>query len=321
MIAAPTIAILEPVDSACLDALNDFGVVVEKLGAPRDRLLVELTTVDAIVVKSLTTVDREFLDAAPKLRCIGRAGTGVENIDLREAEARGIKVVTVPEGNSQSAAELTVLLILSLIRNFKPAIEAVARREWRREEFLGRELSQLAVGLIGIGNVGIRVARFVSGTGATLLGFDPNSQNQEEFGRVGGRLVDSIDELVASIDILSVHVRQTPATVGLVNASVFAASKQGMFLVNTARGSVVDSKALLDALNRKIVCAAAVDVLAPEPPFDRPSQWASYDNEILRHPRVLATPHLGGLTHEAQRRIGTLLAAQMRIVLNEGGIS
>ena len=310
------VTILEALHRDGVARMGRFARVEVRLGLDREATLRAVADSDVIVVRSTTRVDRGLFDAAPRLAVVARAGTGVENIDLEEAACRGIKVVTTPTGNTVSAAEFTIGQMLNLCRKIPAAQAAVGAGDFRRHLYEGRELGALSVGLVGLGNVGMAVARRLRPFGCRLVGWDPEPPLADEFARLGGELMPGYEALIPEVDILSFHVRLTPETRGMLNARALALAKDGLLVVNTARGAVVDPNALLEALSTGRVAAAALDVLDPEPPFDALPGEHDFTSPLLGHPRILNTPHMGASTEDAQRRIALDLAAQVEAALS-----
>jgi D-3-phosphoglycerate dehydrogenase / 2-oxoglutarate reductase len=307
----PRILVLEEIHNDGLTALEAKAKVDVRLGLDRQSQLNIVDGYDAIVVRSVVSVDRELLDRARTLKAIGRAGTGTENIDLVAAAEKDISVFTVPTGNSISAAEFTIALMFCLTRHLPQAFEMAAAGDFRRNLLEGREFSNLSVGLVGLGNVGMAVATRLAPFGSKIYGVDPEPRDRDGFAALGGITVDTFSDLLPLVDILSFHVRVTDQTVAMLNEEAFAAMKPGMFLVNTSRAHVIDDEALLNALDTGQVAAAALDVLDPEPPFDADPGDHNYSHPLSSHPRVLATPHMAASTTDAQYNIGIDLARQL----------
>lgn len=264
---------------------------------------------DAVIVRSQTRLTARAIQRAQRLKVIGRAGAGVDNVDLEAATARGILVMNTPGSNSVSVAEHTFGLMLALMRHLVAANDSVKRGEWERKLFLGRELRGKTLGLIGLGKVGQEVAKRAKAFGMTVIAHDPF---------IAERLAQDLDvrlvpleELLALSDIISLHASLTRATRGMINRETIARMKPGVILINTARGELVDEAALLGGLDSGRIAAAGLDVFAEEPPRNR---------RLLEHPRVLATPHVGASTIEAQELVGVEIALQVRDYLQSGVI-
>ncbi len=255
---------------------------------------------DALIVRSATKVDAELLEAAPSLSLVVRAGVGVDNIDLDAATRKGVVVQNVPEGNTRSAAEHTIAMMLALSRNIPEAHRSVKAGEWERGRFVGVELQGKTLGVIGFGKIGRHVAHMAAGLGLEILAHDPflAPHMAEE---LGIELVEELGDLASRCDFLTVHVPKTEGTSGLIGPDVLGRAKEGLRVINCARGGIVDEAALLEAIENGKVAGAALDVFEEEPPSDR---------ALVDHPAVVATPHLGASTREAQVNVA-LSAAQL----------
>ena len=218
---------------------------------------------------------------------------------------------TVPTGPSISAAEFTVMQILMMCRHAHRAREMLAGGDFRRHLLEGRELSGLTVGLIGLGNVGGAVAVRLAPFGCRLIGFDPAPKDAEAMARLGLERADALDKVFAAADIVSLHVRLEPSTRHLVNRDMLALMKPSAIVINTARAGIIDQAALIEALDSGRLAGAALDVIAPEPPFDLAPEAHHYDHPLLRHERVSVTPHMAGSTTDAQIRTAVDLARQL----------
>jgi D-3-phosphoglycerate dehydrogenase / 2-oxoglutarate reductase len=312
----PKILVLESIHQDGIEAMKVFADVDIACGLDRIAQLRTVVGYDAVVVRSVIQVDQEFLECGTCLKVVGRAGTGTENIDMESAGGRGIKVLTVPTGNSQSAAEFTVALILALTRKLPLALSMVDAADYRRDLLEGRELTTQTVGLVGLGNVGSGVARRLSGFGCRIIGWDPAPLKAEEFIECGGELTESYEELLKNVDILSFHVRLSTDTTHMLDEQTLKLIKPGLFLINTARARVIDDKAVLAALDDGRIAGVAVDVLEPEPPFDDVPVARDFQHDFLAHPNVIVTPHMAASTEQAQKNIGNSLAAQIETCLD-----
>ncbi len=259
---------------------------------------------DALIVRSQTRVCREVLRRAARLRLIARAGSGVDNIDVAEAERRGILVLNTPGANAIAVAEHTVGLMLALARHIPLADASVRAGEWRRSEFEGVELYGKVLGIIGLGCVGVEVARRALALGMTVIAADPFVAPERALA-LGVPLVP-LETLLARADFISIHVPANASTHHLVGRRELALVKPGCRIVNCARGEVLDEDALLDALEEGKVAGAALDVFGTEPPTNE---------RLLRNRRVILTPHIGGSTAEARSRVGLEVARQVLRVL------
>jgi len=311
----PIITIFEEIHSSGIEYLSEFADIRLAYGINRSHCLKLSSESDAIVVKSVVRVDKELLDNSPSLQVIGRAGTGVDNIDTIEAKKRNMRVLTVPTGNSVSAAEFTLLQMLLLCRRLPEVTNSINENDFRRHLLEGRELKNMTVGLVGLGNVGILVSERLKAFGCTILGFDPYSKNKDDFISHGGTYVASFEQLLPKVDILSFHARLTPDNHHMMGREQFQKVKNGLLLINCARASLVDQNALLESINNEKVAMASLDVLDPEPPFDLNPREHNYQHQLLNHPKIVITPHIGASTIEAQKRISLNLGEQLKKVL------
>ncbi|MGQ0764755.1 MAG: hydroxyacid dehydrogenase [Gemmatimonadota bacterium] len=287
-----------------------FELVV-KPGLAGDALADAIAGADAILVRSSTRITRESLSRADRLKAIGRAGVGVDTIDVEAATERGIPVLTAPGGNTVSAAELTFALLLAVARRLPAADQSMRRGEWDRKSFTGIELNRKTLGLIGAGRIGGEVARRARAFGMHVVVFDPylTPERARELDVQTG----TFDDVVSRADVLSVHVPLTEATAGLVGSAQLARMKEGAILLNVARGGVVDERALLDTLKRGHLAGAALDVFEQEPlPADHPFRSL---------PNVVLTPHLGASTAEAQVNVALEIADAVCKALVNGDVA
>jgi len=267
----------------------------------------ELADADALIVRSAVQADAKLLASAPKLRIIGRAGVGVDNIDAEEATRRGIVVMNTPGANAVAVAELTLGLMISMCRAIPRANATMHAGKWEKKSLQGSELRGKTLGIVGCGRIGLEVARRAKAFGMTLLGYDPFIA--PVIARENGITLVPIDEIFSSSDFLSLHVGLTPQTEGLINKHSLAIMKKGIRIVNCARGELIVDEALAEAIKSGHVAGAALDVFRKEPLKDSP--YFELDN-------VLLSPHIAGSTDEAQEAIGIQLANQVRDYLKLG---
>ncbi len=298
-------------DSLPADVLKQWSTesmeVLNRSGISADDLKKEIAEVDALVVRSRTKVTEDLLKAGSRLKVVGRAGAGVDNIDLKAATRLGVIVMNTPGGNTIAATEHTIGLMLAALRNIPQAHHAMKQHNWDRKSFIGRELYEKTIGIIGLGKIGREVARRLSAFQVTLLGYDP-FLTPELADRLGVRLV-TLDELFQQSDIITLHTPKIPETMNLVNKERLDQCKDGVVIVNCARGGLVNEADLLEALNSGKVGAAAFDVFESEPP----ENW-----ELVDHPRVIATPHLGASTREAQEKVARQILEQIAYFFETG---
>ncbi|MEE9608119.1 MAG: phosphoglycerate dehydrogenase [Myxococcota bacterium] len=275
--------------------------------APGD-LAEAIADAEALVIRSGTKVTADVIAAAPKLRAIGRAGIGVDNVDVPAATARGIVVMNTPGGNNITTAEHAVALLISLARHVPQANASVKQGRWEKQRFMGMELYNRTLGLLGLGNIGRIVASRARGFGMKVIAHDPFI-SQETAAKLEVELVP-FDELLARSDAISVHVPRTKETIGLLGREAFEKVRPGVLVVNAARGEIVDEVALAEALDDGRVGGAALDVFSEEPPRK--------DNPLLQRDDVICTPHLGASTEQAQVNVSIEVAEQVRDYLLSG---
>jgi D-3-phosphoglycerate dehydrogenase len=297
---------IAPEALAVFERYDDIEAVATET-LPPDRLMEEIADCDGVVVRSPTKVTAEVIAAAGKLRFIGRAGVGVDNIDLEAATARGIVVMNSPGGNTVSTAEHTIALILALVRRVPQAHRSVTGGAWDRKAFRGTELSGKTLGVVGLGRVGREVVRRMRAFDMRVLGADPYVDGDTAAG-LGAERVD-LETLLRESDVVTVHVPLSRETAGLIGPREMAMMRDGAFLVNCARGGLVSEAALVEALDSGKLAGAAVDVFEKEPPGDHP---------LFRHPRCVFTPHVGAATAEAQVRVAVEAAECVAVALTTG---
>lgn len=301
----PVVLIAEQLSPATVEALGPDFEIRHCNGTDPDELLAAITDVDAVLVRSATTVDAEVLEAAKALKVVARAGVGLDNIDVGRATQAGVMVVNAPTSNIVSAAELAVGLLLAAARNIAPASASLRSGEWKRSRFAGIELFEKTLGIVGFGKIGVLVAQRLSAFGMHVIAYDPFVQPGRA-AQLGVRLVP-LDELMAEADFISVHLPKTPETTGLIGAEQLGRCKATTVIVNAARGGIVDEGALYHALKEGRIAAAGLDVFAVEPCTDSP---------LFELDNVVATPHLGASTEEAQEKAGISVANSVRLALS-----
>jgi len=293
----PVVLIAEELSPATIAVLGDQFEIRHCDGANRAELLPALASANAVLVRSATKMDAEAIAAAPNLKVIARAGVGLDNVEIPAATAAGVLVVNAPTSNIVSAAELAVSLLLAVARNVVPANLALKNGQWKRSQFGGVELQDKTVGIIGMGKIGMLVAQRLAGFDMKFVAYDPYVNSAPS---VGPEIkMVSLDELLAESDFVTIHIPKTAETKGLIDSAALAKMKPTAFVINAARGGVLDEAALFDALNAGTIAGAGLDVYATEPCTDSP--LFALDN-------VVATPHLGASTEEAQEKAGVAVA-------------
>ena len=295
------------------EKLADAGVELLKrefdvdvlLGLSPEELLERIGNYDGLIVRSATKVTAEVIEAGRNLKAIGRAGIGVDNIDIEAATKRGILVANAPESNTVAAAEHTLGMMLAVARRIPAADASLRRGEWKRSAFKGVEVSEKTLGLIGLGHVGSIVARGALGMGMRVLAYDPYV-SEERMRDMNVERAESVGEVLERSDFVSLHVPRTPQTTGMIDEEALERMKPTAYLINVARGGIVDETALYNALKEGGIAGAALDVFAEEPVTDSP---------LFTLPNVVVTPHLGASTAEAQDRAGVTAAEQVSVAL------
>ncbi len=296
------VLIREPIAESGLELLRSrFDVVVD----PESELASIIGDFDAIVVRSGTMLDAALIERAGKLKVIGRAGVGVDNVDVDAATRRGIVVANAPEATVVSAAEHTIALLLAVARNVPQAHAALTAGTWERARFAGIELSGKTLGVLGLGRIGWQVARRALGLGMRVVAYDPYV-TLERFRELGVESAQTLEEVYAKSDVISLHLPLNEQTRGVLGATAFARMRDGVRIVNAARGGLIDEDALVEALRSGKVAGAALDVFESEP----------YSGPLLELDQVVVTPHLAGSTTEAQDRAGLIIAEQVAAALD-----
>lgn len=293
----PKVLIAEPIADAGIESLTASCDVIDAVGKSREEVMTLVGDVAAIIVRSATLVDREMIEAAPELTVVGRAGIGVDNIDVDAATAHGVMVVNAPHANTVSAAEHTMALLLAQARRVPEADRSLREGRWERKKFRGIELHDKTLGILGLGKIGTLVAQRASSFGMRIVAYDPYV-SPERAKRVGVEML-SLDELFDVSDMITIHLPKTPQTANLINSESIAKMKEGVRIVNVARGGIVDEADLAEAVRSGAVGGAAVDVFDTEPTSDSP---------LFDVPRITVTPHLGASTTEAQDKAGVAVA-------------
>ena len=301
------VLVADPIAEAGINRLREHAEVDVELKQSPAALVGRIADYDALIVRSETRVDARVIDAGSRLKVIGRAGAGVDNIDVDAATRAGVLVVNAPSGNTIAAAEHTMAMMLALARHIPQADQAVKAGRWERSRFLGTELRDKVLGVVGLGSIGREVAHRAQAFGMRVIASDP-MLSEERASQLNVKLVP-FEELMAEADLVTLHVPLTRETHHLIDARVLARAKQGLRLINVARGGIVDESALRDALRDGQVAGAALDVFEQEPPGENP---------LLSLPQVVTTPHLGASTEEAQISVALEISDQVIAVLDGG---
>lgn len=302
----PKVLVSDPVDQAGIDILSQVAQVDVQTKLTPEELIRVIPEYDALMIRSGTQVTKEVIEAGTQLKIIGRAGVGVDNVDVPEATRKGIVVVNSPEGNTIAAAEHTLAMMLAMSRYIAEANQSVKGGKWDRKSFMGVEVYKKTLGVVGLGKIGAHVANVARAMGMKLLAYDPFISH-ERAEQLGCRLVE-LDILLQEADYITLHLPKTPETTNLINADSIAKMKPTVRIVNCARGGIVDERAISEALKQGKIAGAALDVFSKEP---------LEEDSVLRQlgKELLLTPHLGASTEEAQINVAIDVAEQIRDVL------
>ena len=303
------ILITDKTENEVIQKLKDAGHDVTFNEMDANTLLKEIPNYDALMVRSRTKVVKEVVEAGAKgkLKVIGRAGIGVDNIDIQTAAKHKIKVVNAPTGATASVAELALLHMLALARQLPKADCTTKKGEWMKKQLKGKELSGKTLGLVGTGNIGKLLAKYAKAFDMQVIGYDPFI-DEKAMKKDGIKKIDELSKLLEKADFISLHIPHTSETHYIINENMLAKMKPSAYLINCARGGVVDEKALYDAIKNGKIAGAAMDVFEQEPP--------SKDNPLFTLDNVVVSPHIGANTKEGQLRAGVITAEQMTKVLD-----
>jgi D-3-phosphoglycerate dehydrogenase len=310
------IIVTDKMASNGIDYLKSKGFEVDTpFGISKEELCEIIGNYDAIIVRSATKVKGDVLKNAVNLKVAGRAGNGVDNIDVEECTRRGITVVNTPEGNTMAAAEMSVALIFAVFRNVAQAYHAAKNKDFRRNKFVGEELDGKTAGIIGLGKIGSIVAQKLKGVGMNVIGYDPYISD-ERINQLGIIRKENLDDLLKEADLITIHIPKTPESKNIIGERELALCKKGVRIVNVARGGMIDEKALYNAIVSGHVAGAALDVQEVEPNFNKAPEEQDYWNPLLDLDQVIMTPHLGASTKEANLNCSLGVAKQVEAVLN-----
>jgi D-3-phosphoglycerate dehydrogenase len=305
-VAKPIVLIAEELSPATVEALGPDFDVRNIDGTDRPALLSALAEASAILIRSATHVDAEAIAAAPKLKVVARAGVGLDNVDIKAATEAGVMVVNAPTSNIVSAAELTIGHLLSVARHIPAANASLANGEWKRSKYTGAELFEKTVGIIGLGRIGALITTRLQAFGMNVVAYDPYV-TVARAQQMGVQLL-SLDELLETADFITIHMPKTPETTGMIGTAQLAKMKNTAYIVNVARGGLIDEDALADALANNVIAGAGLDVFVSEP--------VSPDSKLLGLANIVVTPHLGASTDEAQEKAGVSVARSVRLALD-----
>ena len=301
------VLVSDPLADEGLEILRRECTVDVKTGLKEDELVSIIGDYDALLVRSGTEVTSRVIEAGKNLRFIGRAGAGVDNIDMDAATRKGIIVANAPEGNTLAATEHTMAMMLSLARSIPQANASLKQKEWKRSRFMGVELNEKTLGIVGLGRIGREVAKRAQAMGMHIVGYDPFI-SKDRAAQMGVEAL-SLEDLFKVSDFITVHTPLIKETRHIINARTIATMKDGVRIINCARGGIIDEKALYEGIRSGKVAGAALDVFEEEPPLNSP---------LLGLDQVITTPHLGASTVEAQQNVAISIARQCLSVLKGG---
>jgi len=286
------IVVSDNMEKEAVEMLKELGEVVYR----PENLEGALKDADVLVVRSATKVTRELIEKGEKLKAVGRAGVGIDNIDVKACEEKGIKVINTPGASSNAVAEIVLGVTISMLRNVQKAYLQMKKGEWRKKELVGKEISGKVLGIVGFGRIGHLIAEKADALGMKVIAYDPRKKESDfvEF--------FSLDELYGKSDVITLHTILVPETKNMINSESISKMKEGAYIVNFARGELIDEDALYEACKKGKIAGAALDVYQSEP----------YKGKLLELDNVYFTPHIGGSTKEAQFRIGEELVEKLK---------
>ena len=306
------VLITDPIDQTGIDILSQVAQVDQRIGISNSELASIIKDYDALMIRSGTQVTEEIINSSNKLRIIGRAGVGVDNVDVKAATQKGVLVVNSPGGNTIAAAEHTIAMMLTLSRHIPIANMSTFLGKWERKKFVGNELYKKKLGVVGLGKIGAHVAKVANALGMEVYGYDP-FVSTERAQQIQVKLSE-LEDLFQQSDYVTLHLPRTPETENLVNMEVLKSMKSSAKLINCARGGLIDEEALAEALNKSLIAGAAIDVFSKEP--------LESNSPLLKvEKNLILTPHLGASTEEAQENVAIQVAEQMSNYLSNGAIT
>jgi D-3-phosphoglycerate dehydrogenase len=303
----PKVLVCDPIPQDGVIILKRGGFLVEEnFTLTPEELERRITEFDAVIVRGRTKITSKILRAGTNLKVVARSGVGLDNIDLETAKSKSIRIISTPAAPTTSVAELTIALMLALLRRISFADNAMKQGRWPKSELIGAEVKSKTIGIVGVaGRIGLEVARIlIQGFGAKTIGYDVIDVT-EKAPQVGFRAVSQLSELLQQADIVSIHVPYLASTHHLIDQNAFAIMKRGAFIINTSRGDIVDGAAMLASLKSGYLGGAGLDVFHKEPPVD------DWERELVQLPNVVCTSHIGAQTAEAQRLESTIVAEEL----------
>src|SRR5579884_1430299 len=306
MQANARVLVCDSIDQAGIDSMKRAGLTVHyKPEIKPTEIISSAKDYEVIVVRSRTKITKEVIDATSSLKIIARVGVGLDNVDVKAAEAKKIRVINAPEAASTAVSELAIGLMISLVRSIPRADAETKKGNWIKKDLMGTELKGKYLGIVGVGNIGRNLGRIAKAMRMNLIGYDPYPINHD-YVREVGLIVTDLKTLVESSDFISCHVPSTPETRHMFNADLLSKMKSTAYIVNTSRGDVIDEKALYNVLKEGRIAGAALDVFETEPPTAK---------DLLSLPNFICTPHIGAQTKEAQELASTVIAEKIIQIL------
>jgi D-3-phosphoglycerate dehydrogenase len=297
------ILLLDELWQPSIEKLGSYANIDVKLGISEKKLIDIIKYYNAVILKSGTTLNKSVLTNASNLKLIIRAGSSLDNIDLIECKNKNIKVISTHESITIAVAEFTVAIILSICRKLPILYNVVQKRDFRRSLYVGKELQNLVVGIVGLGKIGLRTSQLLKHFGCTLIGYSKHFTNLKQFESLGGMAENDLNTLLSKSDIVSLHLPLTKETEFIINEEKLCNFKRGSILINTARGKLIKDSELVKALDKDILSFAVLDTLYPDCPFhDNPAN-CNYDHPLLHHPNIFVTPHSAASTEQSLQQV------------------
>ena len=301
--------ILERISEEGIEIFKSFSDVLEYYEKSTVDIYKKVSEFDIIIIKSTVKINKNFLEHSENLKVIARAGTGLDNIDLKEVKKRNIKIISVKRGNTIATAEYVITLILLLLKKIFQIEEMIKENDYARHKIYLEELSSMKVGIVGMGNLGIELSLRLKNFGCKLLSYDPYSNKKKKFSLLGGKILENLDSLLTKSDIVVMAASLNHTSINLINRENIDKLKVGSYLINCARAKLIDNDALLEALDNGRVNLAAIDIVDPEPLYQKKKQQL---HPIVRHSKVFYSPHVAAMTKFSQKKIAISLGKKVR---------
>lgn len=313
----PKVLVLDTIADAGIQKLKKFAEIIDGRALDFEQIKKAISPCQGIVLKSNNWITKDILENAPQLKVIGRAGSGTENIDLKEAEKRNIRVICSPEGNVTSVAEYVISTSILLLHQLHEANAGSKRNDFRRHIWQGKNLHNCVIGVIGLGNIGKGVVEKMAHLSKEVIGFDPFFTGENHTFPDNFRQVQNIDEIYKVSDVITLHLPLTNESEYMLNDHVFSLMKPGVILINSSRGRLIDDQALLNALDCGKVAAAALDSLYPDPEYNKKPEQSTYSHFWINHPKIFYTPHIAAGTVDALTEVAVNLVEKMKIFFEQ----